>query len=145
MERSTQHRRSRAAQRSATNLFVRVDLAGGLRIGPGKIALLEAIRSTGSISAAARAIGMSYRWAWLLVDEINHGAKAPAVTAASGGRRGGRAIVTPTGESIINLYHAIEAQARSAGGREIQALEVLGRAAKRSSIRAPKHSQASRR
>jgi molybdate transport system regulatory protein len=145
MERSTQHRRSRAAQRSATNLFVRVDLAGGLRIGPGKNAPLEAIRSTGSISAAARAIGMSYRWAWLLVDEINHGAKAPAVTAAPGGRRGGRAIVTPTGESIINLYHAIEAQARSAGGREIQALEVLGRAAKRSSIRAPKHSQASRR
>jgi molybdate transport system regulatory protein len=101
LERSTQHGPSRGAQRSATNLFIRVDLAGGLRIGPGKIALLEAIRSTGSISAAARAIGMSYRWGWLLVEEINQGAKAPAVTAAPGGRRGGRAIVTPTGESII--------------------------------------------
>jgi molybdate transport system regulatory protein len=142
MHHIVQDRSGRGAQGSAATLFIRVDLAGGLRIGPGKIALLEAIRSTGSISAAARAIGMSYRWAWLLVDEINQGAKAPAVTAAPGGRRGGRAIVTPAGESIINLYHAIEAQARSAGDKDIQALQ---RTAKRSSIKPLKRSLAGRR
>ena len=56
---------------AGTHLSIRIDLASGDRIGPGKIALLEAIRSTGSISAAARSIGMSYRRAWLLVEEIN--------------------------------------------------------------------------
>jgi molybdate transport system regulatory protein len=123
------------AQRSAANLFVRVDLANGLRIGPEQIALLEAIRTTGSISAAERAVGMSHRWAWLLVHEINQGVKVPAVAAAPGGRGGGRAIVTPTGEQIINLYRAIEAQARSAASKEFEMLKVLGRAAKRSSIK----------
>jgi molybdate transport system regulatory protein len=142
MHRNVQDRPGRGAQRSAATLFIRVDLAGGLRIGPGKIALLEAIRSTGSISAAARAIGMSYRWAWLLVEEINQGAKVPAVRAAPGGRRGGRAIVTPAGESMIDLYHAIQAQARSAGDEDIQALQ---RVAKRLAIKPLKRSMASRR
>ena len=54
-----------------TRLSIRIDLTSGDRIGPGKIALLEAIRATGSISAAARQIGMSYRRAWLLVEEVN--------------------------------------------------------------------------
>jgi hypothetical protein len=65
------------AQGSAANLFVRIDLASRLRIGPEQIALLEAIRSTGSISAAGRVVGLSHRWAWLLVHEINQGVKAP--------------------------------------------------------------------
>jgi len=56
---------------AGTHLSIRIDLPSGSRIGPGKIALLEAIQSTGSISAAARSIGMSYRRAWLLVEEIN--------------------------------------------------------------------------
>ena len=68
-------------------LSIRIDLASGDRIGPGKIALLEAIRSTGSISAGARALGMSYRRAWLLVEEINHALRKPAVTAETGGFR----------------------------------------------------------
>jgi molybdate transport system regulatory protein len=66
---------------AGTRLSIRLDLASGARIGPGKIALLEAIRSTGSISAAARSIGMSYRRAWLLVEEINEALREPAVTA----------------------------------------------------------------
>lgn len=135
MERSVQDRPNPGAQRSAANLFIRVDLANGLRIGPEQIALLEAIRSTGSISAAERVVGMSHRWAWLLVREINQGVMAPAVTAAPGGRGGGRAIVTPTGERIINLYRAIEAQACSAASKEFEMLKVLGRAAKPSSIK----------
>ena len=67
-------------------LSIRIDLASGKRIGPGKIALLEAIRSTGSISAGARALGMSYRRAWLLVEEINNALREPAVTAETGRR-----------------------------------------------------------
>jgi molybdate transport system regulatory protein len=130
-----QDRPNPRAQRSAANLFVRVDLANGLQIGPEQIALLEAIRSTGSISAAERVVGMSHRWAWLLVHEITLGVKAPAVTAAPGGRGGGRAIVTPTGEHIISLYRAIEAQARSATSKEFEMLKVVGRAAKRSSVK----------
>jgi molybdate transport system regulatory protein len=73
-----------------THLSIRIDLASGDRIGPGKIALLEAIRSTGSISAAARSIGMSYRRAWLLVEEINQTLREPAVKAETGGARGER-------------------------------------------------------
>src|ERR1700723_2151301 len=79
-------------------LSIRIDLENGNRIGPGKIALLEAIRTTGSISAAARALGMSYRRAWLLVEEVNHALREPAVAAETGGRRGGGAVVTPAGE-----------------------------------------------
>ena len=79
---------------AAARLSIRIDLAGDIRIGPGKIALLEAIRTTGSISAAARSLGMSYRRAWLLVEEINNSLREPAVTAASGGRHGGGAAIT---------------------------------------------------
>ena len=74
---------------AGTHLSIRIDLPTGARIGPGKIALLEAIQSTGSISAAARSIGMSYRRAWLLVEEINQTLREPAVTAETGGVRGG--------------------------------------------------------
>jgi molybdate transport system regulatory protein len=81
---------------AAAGLSIRVDLACGLRIGPGKIDLLEAIRSTGSISAAARALGMSYRRAWLLVEEINNGLREPVVSTESGGRHGGGHRGTPS-------------------------------------------------
>ena len=91
---------------AGTHLSIRIDLASGDRIGPGKIALLEAIRSTGSISAAARSIGMSYRRAWLLVEEINQSLREPAVTAETGGVRGGGAVVTPVGERVVGLYRA---------------------------------------
>jgi molybdate transport system regulatory protein len=104
-----------------------VDLASGLRIGPGKISLLETIRSTGSISAAAGTLEMSYRKAWLLVDEINDGLHEPAVMAESGGRHGGGAVVTAVGARIIDLYHSIEAQAISAADNEFRALGALAR------------------
>ena len=110
---------------AGANLSIRIDLASGNRIGPGKIALLEAIRSTGSISGAARSIGMSYRRAWLLVEEINQTVREPAVTAETGGAHGGGAVVTPVGEQIINLYRSIESQARSAAGSEFRAIGKL--------------------
>jgi molybdate transport system regulatory protein len=112
---------------AATRLSIRIDLANGDRIGPGKIALLEAIRSTGSISAAARSLGMSYRRAWLLVEEVNDALREPAVAAATGGRRGGGAIVTAVGERVVALYRAIEARARGAAGGEFRAIGKLVR------------------
>ena len=112
---------------AAARLSIRIDLADGIRIGPGKIALLEAIRTTGSISAAARSLGMSYRRAWLLVEEINHGLREPAVTTASGGRYGGGAAITPVGEKVVDLYHAIESRARSGAGHEFRQLGMLAR------------------
>jgi molybdate transport system regulatory protein len=110
---------------AGTHLSIRIDLASGERIGPGKITLLEAIRSTGSISAAARSIGMSYRKAWLLVEEINHMLREPAVKAETGGTRGGGAVVTAAGERIVGLYRAIESQARTAAGGEFRAIARL--------------------
>jgi molybdate transport system regulatory protein len=107
---------------AGTHLSIRIDLASGNRIGPGKIALLEAIRSTGSISAAARSIGMSYRRAWLLVEEINQTLREPAVKAETGGARGGGAVVTAVGKRMVDLYRAIEVQARTAAGGEFRAM-----------------------
>jgi molybdate transport system regulatory protein len=115
---------------ASTHLSIRIDLASGDRIGPGKIALLEAIRSTGSISAAARSIGMSYRRAWLLVEEINKTLREPAVKAETGGSGGGGAVVTPVGERVVGLYRAIESQARTAAGGEFRAIGKLIRSDK---------------
>jgi len=108
-------------------LSIRIDLASGDRIGPGKIALLEAIRSTGSISAGARALDMSYRRAWLLVEQINHALREPAVTAETGGRSGGGASLTPVGERVIGLYRSIETHARTAAGADFRAMGKLVR------------------
>jgi molybdate transport system regulatory protein len=113
---------------AAPRLSIRIDLASGDRIGPGKIALLEAIRSTGSISAAARSLGMSYRRAWLLVEEINHALLEPAVTAETGGRSGGGASLTGVGQRVIALYRAIEANARASASAEFRAIGKLVRA-----------------
>src|SRR6201997_5038797 len=99
---------------AGTRLSIRIDLENGERIGPGKIALLEAIRATGSISAAARALKLSHPPAWVLVEEINHALREPAVAAETGGRRGGGAVVTPAGEQLVGLYRTIESRARVA-------------------------------
>lgn len=115
---------------AGTHLSIRIDLASGDRIGPGKIALLEAIRATGSISAAARSLGMSYRRAWLLVEQLNRTLCEPVVTAETGGPGGGGAVVTPVGERVVGLYRAIEVQARTAAGGEFRAIGKLIRHAK---------------
>ena len=94
-------------------LSLRIDLEGG-RIGPGKIALLEAIATEGSISGAARTLGMSYRRAWELVGALNRLPGAPLVEAATGGRAGGGAALTPTGRRMVDDYRAIERLANRA-------------------------------
>jgi molybdate transport system regulatory protein len=110
-----------------TRLSIRLDLTSGDRIGPGKIALLEAIRETGSISAAARRLDMSYRRAWLLVEQLNASLREPAVMAAPGGRQGGGAALTPMGQRVIDLYRSIEGIARSSAKKEFQAIGKLVR------------------
>jgi molybdate transport system regulatory protein len=107
-----------------TQVSIRIDLETGGRIGPGKIALLEAISKTGSISAAARSINMSYRRAWSLVNATNKLLSKPAVTTAIGGASQG-ATLTPVGREIIQHYHSIEMLTRSAARREFQAFGKL--------------------
>ena len=96
-----------------------------IAIGPGKIALLEAIAQTGSITAAGRQLDMSYRRAWLLVDEMNRALRSPAVVTAAGGARGGGTALTAVGEQLIAHYRGIENTARIAAAADISALTQL--------------------
>ncbi len=84
-----------------------------MAIGPGKIALLEAIQAQGSITEAAKHIGMSYRRAWLLLDEINRLLRKPVTQSSQGGSRGGGSQLTPEGETLIRVYREIELQAEA--------------------------------
>jgi molybdate transport system regulatory protein len=93
-------------------------------IGPGKADLLEAIESTGSISAGARQLGMSYKRAWDLVDTMNRSFKQPLVATATGGNRGGGAEVTDFGHDVLCRYRMIEAKAALAVSTEIE--DLLG-------------------
>ncbi|MDT9001068.1 LysR family transcriptional regulator [Paucibacter sp. APW11] len=101
---------------------IRVTAGEVIAIGPGKIALLEALAETRSITAAAKAQGMSYRRAWLLIDELNQALREPAVRSASGGAQGGGSELTEFGQQLIALYRAIEAQAQAACKTEIRQL-----------------------
>ena len=107
---------------------IRITKGDEIAVGPGKIALLEAIIDTGSITHAARKLGMSYRRAWLLVDEMNRAFKAPVVETAKGGPSGGKTIPTPLGEEVIRRYRTIETIAGSAARAEIASLLKLLRA-----------------
>lgn len=98
---------------------LRIRKGSRVAIGPGKIALLEAIARTGSITAAARSLEMSYRRAWLLVDEMNGCLRHPVVATATGGLKGGGSRLTPTGEAVIAQYRAIERRAEAAVAEEL--------------------------
>ena len=93
-------------------LFLRIDLEPRGRIGPGKIKLLEAIEAQGSISGAGRALGMSYRRAWLLVEELNALFAHPVVRTQMGGSRGGGSKLTPLGRDLVARYRQLEAEVR---------------------------------
>src|SRR6202043_3691187 len=95
-------------------LTVRVDFGSDRALGPGKIRLLEAIQRTGSISQAGRALDMSYRRAWLLVDDLNRCFREPVVTKKSGGGQGGGPALTAFGRDLIEKYRAIETRATAA-------------------------------
>jgi molybdate transport system regulatory protein len=108
-------------------LWLRVILDDGDYFGPGKIELLEAIQEQGSISAAARSMGMAYRHAWELVDAMNQAFQEPVVAAERGGSAGGGATLTPWGTSLLQRFHKIEERARRATCRELEALETKAR------------------
>jgi molybdate transport system regulatory protein len=101
-------------------LTLRVLGKGAPAIGPGKAELIERIGATGSISAAARAMGMSYRRAWQLVEALNRDFRAPVVTTAIGGTRGGGAQVTPFGRRVVAAFRAMEGKASSATAADLR-------------------------
>jgi len=99
----------------------------GARIGPGKAKLLESIRDTGSISAAARNMGMSYKRAWVLLDSMNRAFNEPVVKAAPGGSGGGGAILTPFGAEVLERYRRIDQQTTASSADDMAALQRRAR------------------
>lgn len=95
-------------------IILRIDFPGAERLGRGKMQLLEHIRETGSISAAGRAMDMSYRRAWLLVSAMNQMFKQPVVSSQRGGKQGGGAAVTEFGEALLARFRAMETAAEAA-------------------------------
>jgi molybdate transport system regulatory protein len=117
--------RRAAASRPVARFRLRVTADDVIFVGPGKIALLEAIRETRSITAAARSLGMSYRRAWILVDEMNRALASAVVASATGGERGGGSTLTPLGDEIVAIYSRIEATATRACASDIDRLLEL--------------------
>jgi molybdate transport system regulatory protein len=94
------------------------------KLGPGKVRLLEAVEEHGSISAAARSMGMAYRHAWEMIDDLNRCFDRPVVAAATGGRAGGGATLTDFGADLVRRFHAMETAARSAIDRDLARLDA---------------------
>jgi molybdate transport system regulatory protein len=107
----------------AARVTLRLDFDGERRLGPGKVALLEAIGRCGSIAGAGREFGMSYRRAWLLVDELNRMFSRPLVEARGGGRNGGGAELTSLGAEIVGRYRKVEAALKRSAAGDIRSIE----------------------
>jgi len=108
----------------APGLRIRLVFDGGFAFGPGKAELLAGVARTGSISAAGRAMGMSYKKAWQLIDDMNHAFRLPLVDAAKGGASGGGAQLTETGRTVLTLYRQMEV---GAGTATAEAAGAIGR------------------
>ena len=106
-----------------TRLTIRIDFDKERHVGHGKIRLIEMVSNHGSISGAARAMGMSYRRAWLLLDEVNRMFSEPVVETQLGGKGGGHAKLTQFGQGLVDTYRAIETQAGRNFERRIALLE----------------------
>jgi molybdate transport system regulatory protein len=113
--------RGRGSQKPQIRIMFRKAIA----MGPGKADLLNAIEQTGSISAAARSLGMSYRRAWLLVDTMNQCFKSPVVETLTGGKRGGGARVTKLGQDVLGRYLAMQAKAAASVQKDLAAFARL--------------------
>ena len=114
-----------ATPRPVARFRLRVTAADVIFVGPGKIALLEAIRDTRSITAAAKSMGMSYRRAWVLVNELNGSLASAAVESAIGGERGGGSTLTELGRELVDVYRRIETTAARACAKDIARLLAL--------------------
>ena len=111
----------------APRIWLKVDFGARGQIGPGKIALLRTIAEHESISAAAKVMAMSYRRAWLLIDELNQTVGQPVVETQVGGSAGGGARLTEHGRRLIDYYELLHKHAESGGGDELKALaKMLG-------------------
>jgi len=108
-----------------THPRIRVLIGSATALGPGKVDLLEAVGRTGSISGAARELGMSYRRAWLLIDTMNRCFKEDLIKTVTGGRGGGGAEVTPLAYEIIEHYRKMEAKAAESVKQELSYFEDL--------------------
>lgn len=104
---------------------IRVLVGAVVAIGPGKADLLQAIARTGSISAAARDMGMSYRRAWLLVEAVNGAFRTPLVETLTGGQGGGGTRLTTLGTEVLRRYRAMEAGAARAVTRDLRGFSAL--------------------
>lgn len=107
----------------APRLWFQIRIGEG-RFGPGKAELLTHIRDTGSISAAARRMGMSYRRAWTLLEAVNALTAAPAVETERGGARGGGARLTPRGEALLAAYEQLRVALASAAAPTLATLDA---------------------
>lgn len=96
-----------------------------IALGPGKVDLLREVAATHSISAAARALGMTYKHAWLLVDSLSQAFGRPVVETAIGGKGGGGARLTELGTRLVECYAAIEARLHASAKNELEALQRL--------------------
>lgn len=103
----------------------RIHYGNAIAMGPGKAQLLQQIAASGSISAAARQMGMSYRRAWLLVDTLNQCFRSPLIETAAGGSGGGGAQITELGRQVLALYQQIEAKTSAAVADELNELEAM--------------------
>ncbi len=107
------------------NIKVRIYRGDVPAIGPGKADLLEAIAQSGSISAAARSMGMSYKRAWDLVDTMNKSFRQPLVLTATGGTQGGGTALTEFGHDVLRRYRELETKAAQSVLNELSALNSL--------------------
>jgi molybdate transport system regulatory protein len=103
----------------------RIDFAKSAHVGPGKIDLLEAIRESGSLSQAARNLGMSYRRAWLLIDSLKSSFREPVTLASKGGKGGGGVLLTQFGEGLIKSYRALERDIAEVAARRLHGITPL--------------------
>jgi molybdate transport system regulatory protein len=106
-----------------TRVRIHIHLGDEHSLGPGKVQLLEAVDELGSISAAARSMGMAYRHAWDLVDDMNRCFRAPVVETASGGRAGGGTALTALGAEVVRRFRAMERAAQGAMASDLRRLE----------------------
>lgn len=111
--------KARATPGETVQPQLRISFRKSIAMGPGKADLLAAIEETGSISAAARKLSMSYRRAWLLVDTMNSCFREPVVETLTGGAQGGGAQVTAFGREVVKRYRAMERKAASSVAREM--------------------------
>jgi molybdate transport system regulatory protein len=122
----------RGIMKRAPLIRFRIDFAENSNLGPGKIALLEGIRACGSLSEAARRMGISYRRAWLLIDSVRKSFDEPATINSPGGRGGGKAQITPFGVLLIERYREVEQKLNEVAGDR---LDEIRRRVKRNAVK----------